>query len=81
MNIFQKQLVMGGKSLAELPDLEGKRYLRPLTPPAKVSIEEFESMRKCEYARCEKDRTCFHYCHEHHELVCRKMMAEGEYRE
>ena len=43
MNIFQKQLMIGDKSLAELPDLDGKRYARKITPPARVSVEEFLS--------------------------------------
>ena len=43
MNIFQKQLMIGDKSLAELPDLDGKRYARKITPPARVSVEEFEA--------------------------------------
>lgn len=43
MNAFQKQLVIGGKSLAELPDLAGKRHASKLVPPAKVSVEELEA--------------------------------------
>lgn len=26
----------------------------------------------CEYDGCENERTCFHYCHEHHVLVCKE---------
>lgn len=43
MNIFQKQLLINGASLASLPDLEGKqRDYGRIEPPAKISAEEFE---------------------------------------
>jgi hypothetical protein len=25
---------------------------------------------KCEKKDCGKERTCFHYCHEHHQEIC-----------
>lgn len=51
MNIFQKQLIIDGKSLAELPNLEGYVWENEITPPSKVSIEEFEnSMGKHKYS-------------------------------
>jgi hypothetical protein len=47
MNVFQRQLLLDGKSLAELADLAGCRrsldyYGGPLTAPQRVSAEEFE---------------------------------------
>ena len=49
MNAFQRQLLIGGKSLAELVDLNGRKaapgldyYGGPLAPPQRVSAEEFE---------------------------------------
>lgn len=47
MNIFQKQLIINNKSLAELPDLFGSYWnYGPLPAPQKVTIEEFEKLRK-----------------------------------
>lgn len=25
---------------------------------------------KCEYKNCNEERSCFHYCHRHHQEVC-----------
>lgn len=41
MNLFQKQLMVSGKSLAELPDLDGIVYSRRILTPVRVSVEEF----------------------------------------
>ena len=30
---------------------------------------------KCEHPGCEKQKTCFHYCHEHHAEVCLKQRS------
>ena len=30
---------------------------------------------RCEYPGCEKQKTCFHYCHEHHTEVCLKQRS------
>ena len=45
MNIFEKQLLINGRSLAELPDLEGRcrpEAYGPLAAPQRVTAEEFE---------------------------------------
>jgi hypothetical protein len=43
MNIFQKQLLLKGRSLSELPDLSGRRCdYGPLATPQRVTAEEFE---------------------------------------
>lgn len=46
MNVFQKQLIVGGKPLPLLPDLEGVvrtgSYGEP-PPPQKVSLADFEA--------------------------------------
>lgn len=45
MNIFQKQLLINGRSLAELADLDGiekPEPYGPIEPPRRISAEEFE---------------------------------------
>lgn len=37
MNVFQKQLILNDKSMAELTG----PHVGPVVPPAKVSVEEF----------------------------------------
>lgn len=32
--------------------------------------------RFCEYSGCGMERTCFHYCHEHHKLICKEDDSE-----
>jgi hypothetical protein len=58
VNVFQKQLLINGKPLADLPDLLAKcQYYGPLEPPRRVSAEEFErDMREALAVRGEKGK-------------------------
>lgn len=36
---------------------------------------------ECEYRFCPRERVCFHYCHDHHELICMSELTEQQIRE